>query len=390
MRTVTNNKITIVLCAALALLMSTPLAFAYPPDNAAVLYYRACISHNVDSAMQEMLSDLSKGEIKLNEEIRKLVKRNRYAIAWVITAAEIQNCDWGLDYSEGMSVLMPPFYDFRNLSRLIVADAKILAEQADYETALDRYLSLHKFARHVSDCTLVSHLVGISMNNMANKCFQDVLAEVPEDLATLNWLKNELVDIASRPFSAKTALNEETKWALMDMRMEKIDEVLKILSGEGSAPYVKLATDRINTANEEFFEKNREYYTNFMARFQAVLDMPYPQAYETLEKLQPEKDLIENPDATLAALFSPALSKVYSIAIKEKTFSNAIRTAVDIYIMKAKTGKLPDELSADSPLDLFSGKPFQYAKTAEGFILRCQGRDLDKDEIHGYEFKIKK
>jgi len=65
-------------------------------------------------------------------------------------------------------------------------------------------------------------------------------------------------------------------------------------------------------------------------------------------------------------------------------------TAVDIYIINAKTGKLPDAIPASLPKDMFSGKDFEYEKTADGFILRCQGRDLLKDEVHEYEFKVAK
>jgi len=41
------------------------------------------------------------------------------------------------------------------------------------------------------------------------------------------------------------------------------------------------------------------------------------------------------------------------------------------------------------PKDLFSGKDFRYEKTADGFTLRCRGKDLDKNETYQYEFKVK-
>ena len=40
------------------------------------------------------------------------------------------------------------------------------------------------------------------------------------------------------------------------------------------------------------------------------------------------------------------------------------------------------------PKDLFSGKDFIYEKTDTGFTLRCQGKDLAKDLIYEYEFKL--
>ncbi|MHC4298103.1 MAG: hypothetical protein ACYS7Y_12450, partial [Planctomycetota bacterium] len=102
------------------------------------------------------------------------------------------------------------------------------------------------------------------------------------------------------------------------------------------------------------------------------------------------KEYSENPDATLTASLAPPWARIFSLSIRLKTHSNAIKTAIEIYMIKAKTGRLPNALPADLLGDLFSGRPFQYDKTADGFILRCRGKDLDKDETYKYEFKVKK
>ena len=60
------------------------------------------------------------------------------------------------------------------------------------------------------------------------------------------------------------------------------------------------------------------------------------------------------------------------------------------YIIKARTGRLPEKLPADVPRDLFSGEDFEYEKTKDAFLLRCRAKDLDKDEIYQYEFKVVK
>ena len=124
----------------------------------------------------------------------------------------------------------------------------------------------------------------------------------------------------------------------------------------------------------------------------AAFDLPYEQAYTRLKELSeiPSKEAAKNPDATLTVVLVPAVGKLYGQGIRVKTFSNAVRAAVDIYIVKAKTGRLPDELPAGAPKDLFSSEDFEYEKIDDGFILRCRAEDLLKDKIHEYEFKIKK
>jgi hypothetical protein len=76
--------------------------------------------------------------------------------------------------------------------------------------------------------------------------------------------------------------------------------------------------------------------------------------------------------------------------LKARTQFNAVKTALELYIVKAKTGQLPDALIDNMPRDLFSGEDFKYEKTKDGFVLRCQGKDLSKDEIYEYKFKVKK
>jgi len=394
MRPATNNKLTIVLCAALILLVSTPSVFAYPPDNAAVLYYRACHWYTADETMENALRDLLKGSIEVDEKIKKFVGKNRNAIDFAIDAADVPNCDWGLDYSKGISMVFLPLGTFRKMGWVILGEAEIFAGEGDYKSALEHCLSVKKMARHLSETPLVTFLVAVALDDMAENAIRDIMAAMPGDLEIFNWFRNQLVDLASRPLSVKAAVSRETKVALVDMRVEMIDGFLEILSDEAFAPPAirKLSIERIRAADEQFFENNKDYYKKCMADIQTAMDLPYPQAYAKLEQLceKPQKEITENPDAILTAILLPALGKVHSITVKAETLSNAVRAAVEIYIIKAKTGRLPDNLPMGLPKDLFSGKDFEYIKTSDGFILRCQDKDLLKDKIHEYKFKVKR
>ena len=391
MKTISSNKLPKLMCLAAILLLSTQSAFAYPPDNAAVLYYRACLFYQSDKAMMSKVTDLLKGRIEVDEDIKKYVATNGHTIDSALTAADVKNCDWGVDYSKGFSTVLPHYVPLRDIAKLILADAKILAAQGDYETALSHCVSIHKMARHVSDGIIISYLVGIAFEDLANNCIQDILADMPQDSEALNWFKNELVDIETRTPSMKAAVSKDFKAWSADARIEKKDELLRFLNDE-CLSFPEYASERLKNADEEFFERNRDYSQNFVNQQIAAFDLAYEQAYTRLKELSeiPSKDAAKNPDATLTVALVPAVGKLYGQGIKVQTFSNAIRAAVDIYIIMAKTGRLPDELPAGLPKDLFSSEDFEYEKIDDGFILRCQGKDLLKDEIHEYEFKIKK
>ena len=389
-----NSKLINSILIALFLLVSTSSNFALPPDpdNAALLYYQVFLLYEKpDDTMKDMVADLAKGKIEPNTRTTQFIESQKTVIRLVVTAAELPTCDWGLKYSDGLSMELPYLSQTKHLAYLILADARTIAANGDYELAIDHCLTARKLALQVArEPTAINLLVGIAIERIANKCIQDILSSAPIDLKTLQHLKAQLDEFDNRLLPTELTWNTEREVMAMYITTEKIQEVLPLLEYEDE-PEFNDAREFILAADEQFCQKNLDYYNEYWAAVFSAFDLPYEQAYAGLEslanKLVEDK---ENPDATMTCMLAPATQRIYNIDVLRKTFSNALKTALEIYIINAKTGRLPDTLPSGLPKDLFSGKPFQYAKTAEGFILRCQGRDLDKDEIHGYEFKIKK
>jgi hypothetical protein len=394
MKTLKTNNFKMAICIALGLFLLTSAVFAQPPDNAALLYYQAFLLYEKpDDTMDKMLSDFRDGKIKVNEVIEQYIEKNHKVIDYVMKAANIQNCDWGYDYSQGFELLMPNLAQLRQVTYLIQAEAKLLAEKGDYQTALERCLSTHKMALHAADRTIIGYLVAIAISGRANSAIQSILTDTLEDSQALNRLKEQLTNIENKFPSLRDYIGYEAEVCVATMQRAKAQAVVDIAFDEEC--FDPNTAKRILEADEEFFERSRDCYTRHMNSIQAVLDAPmsYPQAYEKLlelgEKLTKEA---KEKDAPLAIMFAPAFNRIYSLSVRGKTHFNAVKAAIEVYIIKAKTGKLPDTLPAGLPGDLFSAKPFKYMKTADGFILRYQGEDLsDKDKkIYEYEFKVKK
>jgi hypothetical protein len=394
MNTFNKNNLPMSIFIVLVLFLSTSAVVAQPPDNAALLYYQAFLLYEKpDDMMDKMLSDFRNGKIKSNEVIEQYIEKNHKVIDFIVTAADTPNCDWGYDYSQRFELLMPNLAQLRRVTYLIQAEAKLLAERGDYQTALERCLSMHKMALHAANRTLVGYLVAIAISSKANTTIQNILKDTPEDSQVLNWLKEQLIHINSKFPLLEDFIGYEAEMCLASIQRDKAQTIVGMaLDGEYFDPNM---ADRVREADEEFFERNRDCYTRHIASIQAVLSAPlsYSQVIARLQEL--EEELIEEAkakDAPLAIASVPAFNKVYSLTVRSKTHFNAVKAAIEIYLIKSKTGKLPDELPAGLPGDLFSGKPFEYKKTADGFILRCQGQELsDKDKkVNEYEFRIKK
>jgi hypothetical protein len=405
--------------AALTLLMSTSAISAQNADNAALLYYQAFMvsQEPQDELTMRALGELLKGKAEPNEAVIKYVEQNRPALELAITAAEIPDCDWGLDFSQGTSMQIPHLSPLRRLSKTLLAEAKILASRRQCPTALGRCLTAHKIAAHAGDDMIISFLVAISISEMANESIQAILSEMPQNLQTLNWLKDELAKVEHRPVTLvklKKSIQNDVKSTMLDLTKDRVEKILPMLdlivalaadnvprqqtspaeqkTEEPDFDLEKVAADRIRAADERFLERNKAYWQDHTVSVIAALDLPYAEAYPILRDLaeNPKKDAVDNTDATLAAVLEPHSYKIFHFEVKRNTFYNAIVTAVDIYILKAQTGQLPDALPAGSPKDLFSGKPFEYEKKDDGFLLRCRAKALDKEKkIHQYEFKLR-
>lgn len=365
-------------------------------ENAALLYYQALLLYEKpDAELGKMLHDFQAGKIDLNETIRKHIEKNRRVIEYVVKAASLAHCDWGYDYSEGISLTLVTLPEIRFIGFLLSAEARQLVEQGDYRTALDRCMAMHQLALHSVDRSLMTYVIGLGVSGWANRTIQAVLAALPGDVDALGRLKAELGRIQDAFPSLENALRQEGQlWASV-MRKDKAEMFLKI-GGEvyGDFFVTSPAYQRIATGDEAFFEGTRRHWLDAIASFGEALKagQPYPQTCAQLGELEekPRREFQDNPDAVFTPAVLPMAGRLYQLTIRLHTHFNAVKTAIDLYAIKARTGKLPDALPAGAPLDLYSGQPFEYERAQDHFTLRCRAKEGPRDaEVKQYEFKLR-
>ena len=379
---------------SVAAILSLAFSQDFPPDNAAVLYLRAFVIYEEPGSkeLSDKLNDFRLGKVEPDKEIREYCKKCEPVIELVTTASQIQDCDWGQDFSKGFDLLMPELATVRKLAFVMIYDAKVSQADGDYITSLERSMTIHRMAKHVGNNMIISNMVGVALNALANGQIQSVLSEMPDDVETLEWLKSQLFDISANTPSLIAAIVNESKISLNEIRKEKINEILS--SPEASEIMKTLPEEMVEAilkGDESFFDEGRQYFLDFIASVKASFDLPYEDAQKELIKLNEkiQNDTKSKAFAMFASTMSPAISKVCTNEIRRNTDLNATNAAIDIYIYKVKNGKLPDKLPVGLPKDMFSSKDFLYEKTDDGFILRCQGKDLTNNVVHEYEFKVK-
>jgi hypothetical protein len=377
---------TLFVTLAAAIAASPVLAIPPDPDNAALLYYQGFLTlAQLSDEARDRIGKVARGETPPDNQVREDIGKCAGAIEFAEAAAKVPACNWGVRYSQGFDALMPQMAQMRYLTFVLIADARILAADGKYRAALERCLMTGTFARHVGDDTLVSYLVSRSVRGLAYKCIQDTVGRSAGDAKLLQWLKDELAKSDAETLSPVRPLKMELDVVSDLMRMDNVEKLAQVLAGFDGK---KNAAEIAKMADEKTLERARRIYTERISSALTVMStsMPYEQAQSQLKQLAGDLDPNDPSEATVQA-FIPGLDKIFAQKIAIETHANAVEAAVEILLSRARTGQLPDALPSGLPKDAFSGKDFEYAKTKEGFTLRCPGKDQD---VYRYEFKLSK
>ncbi len=390
MRTRIRGRIGSAVAGMLILTLLSPQVQAIPPDpdNAALLYYQALlIHHEPNDAIASAYQDFVAGKTGPADEIRQYVASSRAALDYATLASKVQDCDWGLPYSKGFSMLLSHLSHYRSLGRLIIADARLAAHQGGHETALDRCFQLQRMADHLGDDTLISYLVGLAVRDLSYRCMEDVIGRAWNDATLLRWLRSELANPPVREVSPVRPFQIEREIVMDLMRMERVRELASTLGGELEQKEAERIAAR---ANEQVLGRARRMYSERVQEMLDVLSGPlsYSEVHSRLRQLKDDSDPAD-PASVLAGTFAPEMSRVYGSKIRTEAHANAVRAGIGICLHRSETGKLPATLPPGLPKDPFSGEDFEYRPTDRGFVLRCRAKDLDKDLVHEYAFTLR-
>jgi hypothetical protein len=379
-----------IVCAAVILWAFLANAATLPPDpdNAALLYYQAFL-HRPDWDTETFL-DIEKvlrGD-EPSEQVRNYLnqQRCRQTIELVEAAAQIPQCNWGLRYSQGLNIPMQQLSHIRFISLYILeVHARTLAADGDYRSALGQCLTLRKLARHVGDDMLITYLLSLPVDSLAQRCIQYILSSMPLDTDIITWLQGQLSVVKGASESPTRAFAMDFELALQSLRIDH--DTLAWIRNKYENPE--------SLTDEDIIALAEEPYADFLNSVFRVIDseMLYEAKYTELQRLKNElkEEIGSDPAANLMILIcSQQVERVFTIHVRHAAAFNALKAALEIYLITAQTGQLPETLPSYLPKDPYSSQDFEYELTSDGFILRCRVKDIDTDEIQQYEFKVQK
>ena len=371
-----------------ALISRKGAALPPDPDNAALLYYQAMLTQpQPDAATRQLIDEVLRGA-EPDEKIRKYLNQQscRNAIKLAEAAARIPECNWGLLQSQGLG-----FNDeaFRRFYFLLAIDARTLAADGDYRAALGQCLTLRRLARHVHEWFFSS----LAVEKKAFTSIRDILGSMPPDADILTWLQGQLVLGQAVPEWSAELLEADFEFMLRLLYNEPdtLAGHRKDLAEKAADNSAKKAIQALT--DEELLAPARHSYEKFLNSVLRVIgsDMPYEKAYAELQRLMDK--LEEQTDSDPVVILRHCVDQVgkfYNIQIRHTAEFNALRAAIEIYLVMAKTGQLPKTLPDYLPKDPFTGKDFAYEITDDGFVLSCPDKNIPEARLQRYEFKVRK
>ncbi len=310
----------------------------------------------------KMLYDYGKeANTQLASQVREVLARPQVQEALGIfrRGAQKADCVFPVKWEEGAAALFPHFPKFRDATRIIAAQALILAKDGHLEEALDWCQVALRMSEHVASApTLIAQLVAIAMQQITWQAVKQIVS-APE-------------------ISAATAARLETYLSQIDL----YETFTTGMVGERALGLQEFA--RIpKTPN---FKLDQLTYLRYMGNQIELAGLPYYASQPEYEALEADMKKLPLYQAPLTKILCPVFSRVAQKRGQAVANIGLCRVVLALKGYKYERGAYPDTLKQlqetldwELPEDPFSGQDFVYRRQSEGFILYSIGQDLEDD-----------
>ncbi len=331
-------------------------------ENAALQYWQAFNQMQpLDKDQQKILEEWQTTKLD-DPAVEKLLAASQSSLMYLHRAARMPRCDWGLDYGDGVSLLLLHLAKSRDLGRLAALHARVEFERGNRRALRDDATAIMVMARHVGRdpimiCVLVRFVLeGLVVDLVAPHVDQikaphaDVVKMFEAIPAAPGVLPT--IDVEKKYFAAwiaKKLREEERRQAGAGLAMWK-----NFLQGADVPDALRQITkveDAI--AKTEALLPVYDELAKYVALPHDQFDAQYP-AFK-----QKTKDA--NP---LAGVIVPAVDKLLAQERRNQARMAMLLAAVAV----AEGG--PDKLKDIK--DPFGSGPFDYRSLDKGFELKSQ------------------
>jgi hypothetical protein len=363
-------------------------------DNAALLYYQAFLLRPApDDATSSGIDAVFRGA-EPNKPVRVYLGYCRAMIHTAEVASWIPQCTWGLRPLDPSALNMGSLASqVLQLTYVLALDARTLAADGHYQAALARCLTMRRMARHIGDDTFLALMTATQIDGFARRTMQYVLGVMPATTDILSCLRAQLAVVPGTPPAFEKAIQADLEMEAESLRQNR--HVLGLIRQEiAKGADEERRTRTLSLTDEEIVAQARATCRQSLNGIFRMLDsdMPYEQKYTQIDeqiRRVAEQYSADPAAGELWALISGRMAERYSLFVRNAAGYNALKAAVEVYLVRAQTDQLPATLPAHTPKDSFSRQDFEYETTPRGFVLRCRARDIYENRVWQYEFNVR-
>jgi hypothetical protein len=329
--------------------------------NAALQYWQAFSFLPTLDKDQEKLLGESTGVSLDDAAVNKLLAASQNSLMYLHRGAPLARCDWGLDYNDGISMLMPHLAKARDLARLAALDARRAFEHGNWKAGRRDMTSMMVLARHTArDPVMIGLLVRLGIEGMVI----DSVAPYVPDLKASHSQAVSMFEAMPPAVTLPQAILFEKKW-MGGWIIPKLKEEEKRQKGAGLELWKKFLDNdtppslkNVATLDEviKLVEDGIPVYDD-LARLAALPNEQFDVQYPVFK----QKTKAEHP---LAALLLPAIDQLRAKEQRHQTRMAMLLAGIAV----AESG--PEKLKDIK--DPFGSGPFEYRALDKGFELKSK------------------
>jgi hypothetical protein len=310
-------------------------------------------------------------------------------------AAAGGQCRFPVEFSKGLSALLPHIQDARGLARVLSLRLHVAVEKRDVAAALESlYLELALGATMDHEPTLIAQLVRMAVFNIALKDLRNLLSELPLTDAQLASLHQAISAIDTQRSSKDGLLGERAMGYHTFHNLSQI-EGMEILAGEDGTlqrpgdlrVYLSLMRELVEAADEQ----------------PAQARVTAERIDDKLRVLVGKQNPLERLETVVTAQLFPATSKFFDATARTQALRDSAACGIAFRRNQLKYGRPPASLAALAPeflpavpLDPFdpAGAPLLLVIDGEQFAIYSIGmnqkddrallRDPESSDDHGF------
>jgi hypothetical protein len=333
---------------------------------------------------------------------------NRRAVELVQKASSMDQYRmpyFGQPSNSVIAVILPNLSNIRFLSKLMVADARRLEANKQYDQAMKHHVTVMRMGKHINEgCTLIEGLVGFAVWSLAQRAAVDMVLRQPLSPGQLKKLQHELNQLAKGLPTVDRGLLGERAFgpAMVDELCSRPLHFFANLRGfdfdTGEFGFMSggVNTNPADGWGELELRVGRLIYPDrimkrhLLGYYDKVLERAARGPYEAVDMAFDEERYIAERIPkwdVLPRILLPSLSRAVLLGDALTTRVAQARTIVAIrrYMLDHDNEPPPslqevaDMLPEDAMIDPFSDELLVYRPTAEGWVLYSVGPNLVDD-----------